>query len=201
MIHDDPATSDPYRRSDFEQLRRFLASRGASETRYRLAPMSRPLAGDADADAMIQAEYSNGPFRNGNPGARLRWPTPSGPAEVRTGRSEAEFLIAFAFDRPENLALLTKLAADTHAPAAVAALGLNQDVLKRGVGPYIPGEYVAPDSNGWTLFLVEPYGEVVILADANRPAPLLQMLAASRLRQEQNLAERMAEFLVRVGEV
>ncbi|WP_433910741.1 hypothetical protein [Sphingomonas yabuuchiae] len=200
MIHDDPTETNPYVIARLDQLRRFLASRGVPETAYRLAPASRSITGDADAHAIIQAEYGDERFRSGSPGATIRWPTPSGAVEVRTTVSQAQFLIAFAFDRPENLALLTGLNATIDASAAAAALGLDQDVLKRGVAQYMPGEYVAPDGRGWALFLVEPYGEVVILADADRPAPLLQTLAASHLLEQQNLAGRMAKSLVPFGE-
>lgn len=200
MIHDHP-DNDRWTRSDFEQLRRFLASRGADASAYRLTHERDASARDGDAAAAISAIYGGQRFRNGNEGAVVTWSTPSGEARVRTDLGEAQFTIAFAFDQPEHLSLFTDLPANTPAPAAATALGLERDVLADRVATFDPGSYVAPDPDGagWSWFLVEPYGEIVILADGRQPAPLLQMLSASRKRQSQDLAGRMAMFMVPVA--
>jgi hypothetical protein len=200
MIHDHP-DNDRWTRSDLEQLRRFLISRDADTSAYRLAHEKDLSTGDGDAHAAIRAVYGGERFRNGNEGAVITWSTSSGDARVQTDMGEAQFTIAFAFDQPEHLALFTELPAETPAPAAASALGLEREVLADRVSTFDPGSYVAPDPDGagWSLFLVEPYGEIVILADAQQPAPLLQMLAASRKRQAQDLAGRMAMFMVPVA--
>lgn len=198
MIHDHPGFDDQWSRSDFEQLRRFLDSRGADGTAYRLAHEASLADSDGDAGAAVSATYGNARFRNGNSMATINWSTTSGAARVRTDLQEAQFMLAFAFDRPDNLALFTDLPSDTDARSAIAALTLEPDVLVKRVAALNAGSYVAPDARGpgWSLFIVETYGEVVILADSVQPAPLLQMLAASRKLEAQNLAGRMAEFLV-----
>ncbi len=198
MIHDHPEFGDQWSRSDFEQLRRFLGSRHADGSAYRLAHEAGLADGDGDAGAVVSATYGSARFRNGNSIATISWSTPSGATRVRTDLQEAMFILAFAFDRPDNLALLTDLPSDTDARSAVETLALEPGVLVKRVAALDAGSYVAPDAKGagWSLFLVETYGEVVILADSAQPAPLLQMLVASQRRQAQNLAGRMAEFLV-----
>lgn len=203
MIHGHAAFDDPWSRSDFEQLRRFLASRGADGSAYRLAHEASTADGDPDAGAVVRATYGDGRFRNGNTIATIQWSTPSGVSRVCTDLEEAQFMIAFAFDRPDNLALFTDMPADTDARSALTVLALEPGVLTDRVAALDAGSYVAPDPKGagWSWFLVEPYGDVVILADGAQPAPLLQMLAASRRRQTQNLAGRMAAFIVPVPSV
>lgn len=198
MIHGHPTFDDQWSRSDFEQLRRFLESRGADGSAYRLAHEASLADGNGDASAVISATYGTARFRNGNTIATIEWSTPSGVSRVRTDLAEAQFMIAFAFDRPDNLALLTDMPSDTDARSAVVTLALEPGVLVKRVAALDAGSYVAPDASGagWSLFLVETYGEVVILADSAQPAPLLQLLAASRQQQAQNLAGRMAAFLV-----
>lgn len=200
MIHGHPTFDDQWSRSDFEQLRRFLESRGADGSAYRLAHEASLADGDGDAGAVISATYGTARFRNGNTMATIEWSTPSGVSRMRTDLAEAQFMIAFAFDRPDNLALLTDMPSDTDARSAVVTLALEPGVLVKRVAALDAGSYVAPDASGagWSLFLVETYGEVVILADSAQPAPLLQLLAASRQQQVQNLAGRMAAFLVSV---
>lgn len=200
MIHDHP-DNNRWTQSDLEQLRRFLTSRDADTSAYRLAHEQDASTGDGDAHAAIRAVYGGERFRNGNKGAVIMWSTASGDARVQTDMGEAQFTIAFAFDQPEHLALFTDLPAETPARAAASALGLEPEVLADRVSTFNTGSYVAPDPDGagWSWFLVEPYGEIVILADAQQPAPLLQMLAASRKRQAQDLAGRMAIFMVPVA--
>jgi len=52
---------------------------------------------------------------------------------------------------------------------------------------------------GWSRFLLELHGEIVVPASTKHPAPLLQMLTASRKRQAQDLVGRMAMFMTTVA--
>lgn len=201
MIHDHPDYDDPWSRSEFEQLRRFLASRGADDAVFRMAHVSRSAAGDIDANAVMVMTYGGPPFHESQ-SANVRWATPSGPAEIRTDIGQAQLLLAFAFDRAEHLSWLTRLSADSDAAVAAMALGLPESTLETRVAASVPGSHVAPDTTGrWCWFEVEQRGEVTIHAEAAYPVPLLQMIAAVRLRQESDLAGRMAAFIVPVADM
>jgi len=52
---------------------------------------------------------------------------------------------------------------------------------------------------GWSCFLVELHGEIVMLVGTQHPAPLLQVLTASRKRQAQDLVGRRAMFMTPVA--
>lgn len=193
MFDFDPTILDSYYKSKFERYERFLKSKNVPEGAFYVGG---PSSAGSPPDPAITIIYDAWHAQRGGPGGLLSWPTPSGQAQVYTDLSIALFVLAFAFDEPANMEWLTSFPADDAPADTCAALGLPVDTLKRAVGQYMPGEYVAPDRNKWVYFLVEPYGEIARIAEGAQAAPVLQMLACGELRTKQNLASRLATFLV-----
>jgi len=182
---------EEYYHAQFQRYRRFIFAKGAPDDAFWIGGVGRAVP----EGCPLIITYAPPPAPTTHPEAGIRWSTPTGPAQVVTDLPTALFLLAFAFDRPDALSWLTGLPADTPSATACDRLQLPQDTCRHSVDAYDPGEYVAPDRNGWVHFLVETHGEVVPLATGPQPAPLLQMCRANQLQSEHDLPERLAVFL------